>query len=125
MKMGMFDYFKCSADIGELTNVDCQTKDIFDDVCGTMSFYWVDPSGMLWYPDYAGTQDFVENPNEDAPIWLQYHMESNGNKGRVVRSYLTKTIEIYTSRTQPDGIVDFDTCTLIFSAGILQGGSYK
>ena len=41
--MGMFDELKCSADIGELTNVKCQTKDI-DNV---MSFFWVDPFFFL------------------------------------------------------------------------------
>ena len=46
--MGMFDEVKCSAPIGELTNVLTQTKDISDDYWegGTMSFYWIDPSGL-------------------------------------------------------------------------------
>ena len=48
--MGMFDEVRCSAPIGELTDVLTQTKDISDDYFegGTMSFYWIDPSGQMW-----------------------------------------------------------------------------
>ena len=46
--MGMFDEIKCSANIAQMTNVSCQTKDLEN----LLGFYWVDPSGQLWFPDY-------------------------------------------------------------------------
>jgi len=121
--MGMFDLIKCSANIGELTDVECQTKDIDGyDEGGTMSFYWVDPNRVLWYPDYSGTYDFKRNESSDKLLWVR---NRNGNRGKVVRSYLTKVIEVYASKTQPDGLVDFVSCILNFDNGVLQENYYK
>ena len=65
--MGMFDYFRSSYDLGEqFTNVVCQTKDIEEGIGGTMTDYWLDPAGQLWYPSYRETHTF-ETIEEDDP----------------------------------------------------------
>ena len=122
--MGMFDYLKCSSDIGELTNEECQTKEI-DRYGGTMSFYWVDPSGVLWYIDYSGTANFDINDDEDTPIWRRMKIVPNGNKGRIAPYYLTDYVTIYRSRSSPDGMLDTTTCRLHFVDGVLQSYTYK
>ena len=54
--MGMFDYFRSSYDLTpQFTNTICQTKDIEDGIGGTMTDYWLDPNGQLWYPTYHNT----------------------------------------------------------------------
>lgn len=121
--MGMFDYFKCSKDIGELTNVECQTKDIDYD-SGTFSFYWVDPAGMLWYPDYQGTTAFKFLEGDDIPIWKRMKYVPTGSNGRMLRVYLTNYTTIYNAETGPDGIVDLTYCKLHFVDGILQDYKY-
>ena len=123
--MGMFDYVKCSANIGALTDIGCQTKTIEGIIDGTMSFYWVSPGGLMYIIDYSGTTDFVENTDsDDAPIWLHYHMVPNGNRGKVSPYLLSKDIVIYDSITQADGYVDWIFCKLEFMDGILQKFQY-
>lgn len=116
--MGMFDDFKCSADIGVLTNVTCQTKDIDRLDGGTMSFYWVDPSGQLWTPDHSGTVDFLIDGKKIKYI-------SNGNHGKYRPVYLTEYVSVYTSRTHPDGHVDWYDCRIHFYEGKLVSYVYK
>jgi len=121
----MFDYFKCSSNIGALTDIGCQTKTIEGIIDGTMSFYWVSPGGLMYIVDYSGTTDFVENTDsDDAPIWLQYHMVPNGNRGKVSPYLLSKDIVIYDSVTQADGYVDWVFCKLEFMNGVLQKFQY-
>ena len=122
--MGMFDYFKCSADIGALKDVCCQRKDINESIGGSLFFYWVDPNGGLWYSDYSGTRDFAESEDENAPIWAKFFLVPNGNRGRMGRVYLTKTIVIYDYVTQPDGHTDWIFCELTFAGGQLTDFSY-
>ena len=57
----MMDFFRSSYDLGEqFTDVELQTKDIEDyGIGGTMSQYWLDPHGYLYYIDYSHTADFV------------------------------------------------------------------
>ena len=90
-----------------------------------MSFYWVDPIGVLWYISYDGTADFAINDDEDIPIWRRMKIVPNGNKGRVTRNYITDYVEIYRSRSSPDGLLDTTKCRLHFIDGILQSHSYK
>ena len=99
--MGMFDYFRSSYDLGErFTNVICQTKDIEDGIGGTMTDYWLDPSGQLWYPDYRGTNTY-ETIEESDPRYdskrgfLNFEWVPTGNKGKVVPLLITKYVEIY------------------------------
>ena len=47
--MGMFDYFRSSYDLGpQLTDVECQTKDIEEGYGATMTQYWLSPDGYLY-----------------------------------------------------------------------------
>ena len=121
--MGMFDYFKCSKDIGKLTDVDCQSKE-FDFYGGTCSFYWVDPAGMLWSPDYQGTSAFEYAEDETLPIWNRIKCVPTGSHGRMLRVYLTNYVTVYTSKTDPDGFTEFTNCRLHFVDGILQDYAY-
>lgn len=120
----MFDSIRCSANIGELTNADCQTKDIDFYYGGTLSFYWVDPSGALFYIDYSGTCNYYENLDENVPVWNKIKFIPNGTHGRCGPTTLTKDIVIYQAKTQPDGIVDLVKCKLSFVSGMLQDFSY-
>lgn len=119
--MGMYDDFKCSANIGALTNVDCQTKDM-DPFGGTMSFYWVDPAGILWTPDYTGCNS-IEFDN-GAPLRGRIKLVKTGKHGRFCRAYTTNYVTIYNYVTQPDGITDWIHCKLHFVMGELQDFSY-
>jgi len=122
--MGMFDYLKCSTNIGPLTNIECQTKDIEECIGGTMSFYWVDPVGALWYVDYSDTADFAINDEEGLPIWRRMKVVPNGRHGKVTRCNLTKYIVVYSSKASPDGLLDWDYCRLHFVDGILEDFKY-
>jgi len=99
--MGMFDYFRSSYDLGEqFTNTLCQTKDIEDGIGGTMTDYWVDPSGLLWQPTYLGTHDFViieeDDPRYDPDRkFLNFEWIPTGQHGKYTPCYLTKYIEVY------------------------------
>lgn len=98
--MGMFDYFRSSYDLGQFTNVVCQTKDIEDGIGGTLTDYWVDPSGLLWYPEYRDTHDFViieeDDPRYDpARSFLNYEWIPTGIHGKYRPHEITKYIEIY------------------------------
>ena len=63
----MFDYLKSSYDIGpQFTNVELHTKDIEEyGIGGTMTHYYLDKSGILWYGDYKGTSTFEEIQKDD------------------------------------------------------------
>jgi len=99
--MGMFDYFRSSYDLGEqFTNVVCQTKDIEDGIGGTMTDYWLDPSGQLWYPEYRDTHDFViieeDDPRYDpARSFLNFEWIPTGTHGKYRAHPITKYIEVY------------------------------
>jgi len=98
----MFDYFRSSYDLGEqFTNKICQTKDIEDCIGGTMTLYWLDPSGQLWYPDYRGTNTF-EIIEKDDPrynpktLFLNYEWIPTGEHGKLSPMiYFTRYIEVY------------------------------
>jgi len=124
--MGMFDYFRSSYDIGEyFTNTICQTKDIEDyDIGGTLTNYWLDPAGRLWYPDYTGTNTF-ELIDEDDPRYdkrrqfLNYEWVPTGKKGRYVIHGITKYIEIYPAEWGGSW-EDWPRIRLHFKNGVLQ-----
>ena len=99
--MGMFDYFRSSYDLGEqFTNKECQTKDIEYGIGGTMTLYWLDPSGVLWRPDYIGTSSmeiFEEgHPKYDPKrLWMNYELVPTGVHGKYQPFYITKYVEVY------------------------------
>ena len=121
--MGMFDDIKCSYNIGELTNVACQTKDM-DPFGGTMSFYRVDPAGELWTTDYLGTTSIEIVEGDNLKPWERLKHIPTGVHGRVTRVWLTDYVEIYNYKTHPDGLVDPTTCRLHFIDGVLQDFTY-
>lgn len=100
----MFDWIRSSYDLGpQFTNVTCQTKDIEDyGIGGTMSTYWISPSGGLYYLDYAHTADFVEikegdEEYNDKHLWCNFKWVPNGSRGKVTPWRIMKYIEVHTA----------------------------
>ena len=121
----MFDYFRSSYDLGEqFTNTICQTKTIEDDIGGTMTDYWLDPNGVLWYPDYVGTNTF-EIIEEDDPRYdpdrgfLNFEWVPTGQKGKYKIHPITKYIEIYPANWKGKW-EDWPVMKLHFKKGVLQ-----
>ena len=123
--MGMFDYLRSSYDLGEqFTNVVCQTKDIEEGLGGTMTDYWLDPAGRLWYQEYRDTHTFEEISEDDERYserlgFLNFEWIPTGKHG-VYKPYdITKYIEIH-----PEGWKgkweDWPRLLLHFRYGILQ-----
>ena len=104
--MGMFDYFRSSYDLGEqFTNVVCQTKDIEEGIGGTMTDYWLDPSGKLWHPRYIGchTIEIYEegHPRYDPNAkWANFEWIPTGARGKLQHHPITKYIEIYPAESR-------------------------
>ena len=96
----MFDYFRSSYELGEhFTNTLLHTKDIEEGIGGTMSQYWLSPSGQLHLIDYSHTADFVELKEGDegySEVGL-FNLQwiPNGTHGKVRPRYITKYISIY------------------------------
>jgi hypothetical protein len=121
----MFDYLRSSYNLGEqFTNVECQTKDIEDDIGGTMTHYWLDPAGRLWYPQYHGTHTFEEITKDDERYndkarFLNFEWIPTGVHGKFKLHEITKYIEVYPSNW--DGAwEDWPRLRLHFRYGILQ-----
>ncbi len=99
--MGLFDWFRSSYDLGEqFTNVTCQTKDIEDCIGGTMTLYWLDPAGVLWRPDYKGTNTFEVIPENDPRYsdkmkFLNFEWVPTGHRGKFAHYPITEYVEIY------------------------------
>jgi len=121
----MFDYFRSSYDLGEqFTNVECQTKDIEEGIGGTMTDYWLDPRGQLWYPSYAGCHTFEiyeeGHPKYDPNIkWGNHEWISTGKHGKYQPHYITKYIEIYPAEWEGKW-EDWPRLRLHFRCGKLQ-----
>jgi hypothetical protein len=121
----MFDYVRSSYDLGEhFTNVVCQTKDIEDGIGGTLTTYWLDPNGVLWCPDYTGTNTFEIIPEDDPRYdadrkFLNFEWIPTGQRGKYQVHPITKYIEIY-----PEGWKgeweDWPRLRLHFKNGVLQ-----
>ena len=123
--MGMMDYFVSSYNLGEqFTNVELQTKDIEDGIGGTLTTYWLDPKGVLWYPDYKGTNTF-EVISEDDPrynpkhLFLNYEWIPTGQKGKIRVCEITKYVTVYPSNWKGD-YNEWPEVKLHFRRGVLQ-----
>ena len=123
--MGMFDYFRSSYDLGEqFTNVVCQTKDIEDGIGGTMTDYWVDPNGQLWYPSYINTHTLEEIGKTDSrynakTAFLNFEWIPTGKHGKYQPFYITKYIEVYPANWEGKW-EDWPRLKIHFKNGILQ-----
>ena len=122
--MGMFDYFRSSYDLGEFTNIQCQTKDIEDGIGGTMTQYWLDPNGVLWYPDYRNTHTFEiieeNDPRYNPKVrFLNYEWIPTGEHGRLKYHPITKYVEVYPEKWDGEW-EDWPRCILHFKLGVLQ-----
>jgi hypothetical protein len=123
--MGMFDYFRSSYDLGEqFTNVTCQSKDFEDGIGGTMTHYWLDPAGVLWYPDYRGTNTFETIEEDDSRYdperkFLNFEWVPTGHHGAYRPYFLTKYVEIYPESWEGKW-EDWPRLKLHFKHGILQ-----
>jgi hypothetical protein len=123
--LGLFDYFRSAYDLGEqFTNVVCQTKDIEEGYCGTMTDYWLDPAGRLWCPQYHGTHTFEEIPEDDERysdkhLFLNFEWIPTGKHGVYKPHEITKYIEIYPAEWKGEW-EDWPTLRLHFRHGILQ-----
>ena len=101
--MGMFDYVRSSYDLGpQLTNVECQTKDIEEGIGGTMTQYWISPDGYLYTVNYSHTADLkIYEPGDpeynEERAWMNFEWIPNGSHGKVRVHPITKYIEIHTS----------------------------
>jgi hypothetical protein len=121
--MGMFDYVRSSYELGEhFTNTRCHTKDIEDGYGGTMSDFWLSPSGQLYLIDYSHTADFVELKEGDegySEVGLfNFRWIPNGTHGKVSPFYLTKYISIYPEQWEGEW-KDWPTLKLHFKYGKL------
>jgi hypothetical protein len=121
----MFDYVRSSYDLGEqFTEVELQTKDIEDyGIGGTMSDYWLDPHGYLYFIDYSQTSDFVELKQgdegyNDEKLFLNFRWIPNGNKGKVRPWMITKYIEVYPAKWDGEW-EDWPRCRIHFKYGRL------
>lgn len=122
----MFDYFRSSYDIGkEFTDVELQTKDIEDYISGTMTFYWIDPVGRLWKPNYIGTNTFEEIKETDERYndkikFLNFEWIPTGTHGKYSPVKITKYIKAYPSCWKGEW-KDWPTVRLHFVDGMLKG----
>jgi hypothetical protein len=121
----MFDYLTSSYDLGEkFTNIVCQTKDIEDGIGGTMTDYWLDPAGQLWYPNYRDTHTF-QTIEEDDPRYNPDKKFSNfewvptGKHGKYLPHYITKYVEVYPEQWK-GAWEDWPRCRIHFKYGKLQ-----
>jgi hypothetical protein len=120
--MGMYDTIRSSYDLGEqFTNVELQTKDIEECYGGTMTDYWIDPEGYLWYGDYSGTSamEIYEegHPKYNADkSWLNFEWIPTGQHGKYRVHPITKYVEIYAAKWDGEW-ADWPRCRIHFKYG--------
>lgn len=128
--MGLFDYFRSSYDLGkDFTEVPCQTKDMEKGLGGSMSHYWLDPSGKLWVMTYRETHTFeiIEegDPRYDPNLkFMNYEWIPTGKHGKVEPYYITDYVEVYPSEWKGEW-EDWPRCRIHFVKGILQSYEEK
>jgi hypothetical protein len=122
--MGMYDTIHSSYDLGEqFTEVELHTKDIEDGIGGTMSHYWIDPSGYLYYIDYSKTADFVKIEEGDDEYnekhsFMNFKWVPNGNHGKISPQMITKYVEVYPAQWNGEW-EDWPRCRIHFKYGRL------
>lgn len=120
----MFDYFLSSYELGDaFTDIPCQTKDIEYSIGGTMSHYWLDPSGRLYVMNFSGTHSFhaieEDDPRYDAnKLFTNFEWVPTGKNGKVEPHFLTKYIHVYPENWQ-GSYDEWPTMLLHFKMGLL------
>lgn len=121
----MFDYVRSSYDLGhQFTDVELQTKDIEEGYSGTMTHFWIDPSGYLWCGDYKGISTF-ETIEEGDPrynhksLFLNFEWVPTGQRGKYKVHPITKYIEVYPAEWN-GSYEDWPRCRIHFKLGKLQ-----
>jgi hypothetical protein len=126
----MYDYFRSSYDLGkQFTEKACQTKDMDKWIGGSMSHYWLDPSGKLWVMTYKETHNFEiieeSDPRYDPKLkFLNFEWIPTGKRGKVEPYTITDYVEVYPSNWK-GGYEDWPTCRIHFVDGILQSYEEK
>jgi len=123
--MGMYDTIRSSYDLGpQFTDVELQTKDIEEGYGGTMTDYWLDPDGYLWYGDYTGTSS-MEIYEEGHPKYnpdkkfMNFDWIPTGVRGKYKVHPITKYINVYPTNWKGQW-EDWPTLKLHFKYGKLQ-----
>jgi hypothetical protein len=123
--MGMFDVVRTSFPLGEDFEGTNQTKDIEEGYGGTLTDYWIDPAGRLWYPDYTGTST-MEVYDEGHPKYnpelkfMNFEWIPTGKRGKLVHHKITKYVEIYPKSWKGD-YDEWPRCKIHFVNGVVQG----
>ena len=89
-----------------------------------MTDYWLDPSGLLWYPSYIGCHTFETIEKDDDRYsekhgFLNYEWIPTGVHGKYQPCYITRYIEIYPAEW-PGKWEDWPRLRLHFRCGKLQ-----
>ena len=120
----MFDFIRSSYYFDEHFSGNCQTKDIEDDISGTLSQYWISPDGQLYIVDYARTADFVElkegdDGYNDKLAFLNFRWIPNGTHGKVRPYFISKYVTIHPENWEGEW-EDCPDCRIHFKNGIVQ-----
>lgn len=123
--MSMYDTIRSSYDLGpQFTDVELQTKDIEEGYGGTMTDYWLDPEGYLWYGDYTGTSS-MEIYEEGHPKYnpdkkfMNFDWIPTGVRGKYKVHPITKYINVYPTNWKGQW-EEWPTLKLHFKYGKLQ-----
>jgi len=122
--MGMFDVVRTNFPFGKDFERTNQTKDMEEGYGGTLTNYWIDPAGRLWYPDYKGTS-ILEVYDEGHPKYnpelkfMNYEWIPTGKKGKLVHHNITKYVEIYPENWEGD-YDEWPRCRIDFVGGVVQ-----
>ena len=121
----MYDTIRSSYDLGpQFTDVELQTKDIEEGYGGTMTDYWLDPEGYLWYGDYTGTSS-MEIYEEGHPKYdpdkkfMNFDWIPTGVRGKYKVHPITKYINVYPTNWKGQW-EEWPTLKLHFKYGKLQ-----
>lgn len=95
--MGMFDIVYSNYIFSDdIIATEYQTKDVENFIGGTLSEYWIDPSGLLWSINYKDTYQIKVNNNS------KIYKEKTGLRGKISPYKITKWITIYPSKWKED-----------------------
>ncbi len=125
--MGVSDYVRSSYKFADEFNDSTvfQTKDIEPCVGGSLETYYIDPSGVIWKPDYVGTYDiiFLEEGDpeyNDTKPFLNIKRAPTGKRGRYRPLDITNYVTIYPEYTSRSKCNVRTRVKIHFVQGIIQ-----